>query len=645
MAGGPNTCFALSIPITSAASETSSMNGHMIRVREIVSAVLSGDQLPHVRRSTSCGANTMPSTVTALMNTAVSVATLFASRQADSSPTTAISFENVVMKAVDSAPSANKSRSKFGNRNAIRNASRFFPAPNRPANTISRIKPSTRLHRIAMPTTPVARVLIRRSSAAIIGEQRTASQALRKKKLPEHQRKQTASCEERKIIFSASFPSVWSGPLSGAAFSRLRFLLTDHGDFWQNAARGYSLRATQGKLDLDEIEKAYSLGSFSRPLQSSHITTPAGRKEKTTMISHKLFNHYSISEREILSPLWRGLLLILLLLVCFAFSQQTQAQTNTAYGSGALVSLTTGVWNSGFGFQALNQDTAGQSNTATGLRSLFSDTGGSNNTGTGVYALYSNTTGWYNNAVGAFALAKHSQGFYNTASGYAALCYNTANDNTSNGYAALFHNTTGESNTASGALALFSNTTGGLNTATGFQALYGNTTGDANMANGVGALQNNTNGTSNTANGASALFNNTDGDGNVAVGYQALLSSVANGANTKDGANVAVGFQALQNTNGAGNGSGGGNNAVGQQALQFNTTGFFNNAFGYQALGHDTTGAGNTAIGDSAGFNQTTGDNNVYIGAEMVGIAGENNACYIKEHFRPSICHRSPGSR
>ena len=218
--------------------------------------------------------------------------------------------------------------------------------------------------------------------------------------------------------------------------------------------------------------------------------------------------------------------------------------------------------------------------------------------------------------MGAFALANNSEGFYNTASGYAALYYNTAGDNTANGYAALFHNTTGENNTGGGSLALFSNTTG-----------------DANMANGVGALQNNTNGTSNTANGASALFNNTDGDGNVAVGYQALLSSVANGANTKDGANVAVGFQALQNTNGAGNGSGGGNNAVGQQALQFNTTGFFNNAFGYQALGHDTTGAGNTAIGDSAGFNQTTGDNNVYIGAEIVGIAGENNACYIKSIF------------
>src|SRR6266576_3411107 len=42
MAGGPKTCFALRIPITSAASDTSSMNGHMTRVSKIVSAVFSG---------------------------------------------------------------------------------------------------------------------------------------------------------------------------------------------------------------------------------------------------------------------------------------------------------------------------------------------------------------------------------------------------------------------------------------------------------------------------------------------------------------------------------------------------------------------------------------------------------------------------
>jgi hypothetical protein len=40
-----------------------------------------------------------------------------------------------------------------------------------------------RLDRIAIPTIPAARVLPRRSSAAVIGEQRTASEDLGKKKL------------------------------------------------------------------------------------------------------------------------------------------------------------------------------------------------------------------------------------------------------------------------------------------------------------------------------------------------------------------------------------------------------------------------------------------------------------------------------
>ena len=168
MAGGPKTCFAFNIPMTSAASETSSMNGHMIRVSKMVSSVLSGGQLHHVSRSTSCGAKMMPSSVTTLMKTAVSVATLFASRQADSSPSVAIFPENVVMKAVERAPSANRSRNKFGRRNAIKNASRFFPAPKSPAKICSRISPRTRLHRTASPTIPVARVLTRRLSGTVM---------------------------------------------------------------------------------------------------------------------------------------------------------------------------------------------------------------------------------------------------------------------------------------------------------------------------------------------------------------------------------------------------------------------------------------------------------------------------------------------
>ncbi len=38
----------------------------------------------------------------------------------------------------------------------------------------------------------------------------------------------------------------------------------------------------------------------------------------------------------------------------------------------------------------------------------------------------------------------------------------------------------------------------------------------------------------------------------------------------------------------------------------------------------------------------TTGDNNVYVGAEMVGIAGENNACYIKSIFGQASATGTP---
>src|SRR2546430_17461308 len=108
MAGGPKTCFAFSIPITRAASETSSMKGHIILVSQMVSSVLSGGQLHHVSRSTNCGAKTMPRSVTALMKTAVSVATLFGSRQGDSSPSGALFPENEGRKAVERGPLANK---------------------------------------------------------------------------------------------------------------------------------------------------------------------------------------------------------------------------------------------------------------------------------------------------------------------------------------------------------------------------------------------------------------------------------------------------------------------------------------------------------------------------------------------------------
>src|SRR5258705_9269943 len=99
MAGGAKTCFAFNIPITSAASETSSMNGHIILVSQMVSSVLSGGQLHHVSRSTNCGAKTMPRSVTTLMKTPACVASLLAHSQAHPSPSVANFSLNVVMEA------------------------------------------------------------------------------------------------------------------------------------------------------------------------------------------------------------------------------------------------------------------------------------------------------------------------------------------------------------------------------------------------------------------------------------------------------------------------------------------------------------------------------------------------------------------
>src|SRR6266480_3100453 len=118
------------------------------------------------------------------MKTTVRVAILFARRQAESSPSVAIFFENVVMNAVESAPSAKRSRNMLGTRNAIRKASRFFPAPKRAVKSTSRIRPRTRLDRIAMPTMPVARVLTRlfaRIAASFTDATEQRSRVLRKR--------------------------------------------------------------------------------------------------------------------------------------------------------------------------------------------------------------------------------------------------------------------------------------------------------------------------------------------------------------------------------------------------------------------------------------------------------------------------------
>lgn len=98
-------------------------------------------------------------------------------------------------------------------------------------------------------------------------------------------------------------------------------------------------------------------------------------------------------------------------LMCFALLPLTYAvnpppdggyaNNNTAEGTGALFSLTTGAWNTADGFQALKSDTTGGANAAFGFRALFSNTTGIGNTAIGSQALISNVSGSGNIAVGS----------------------------------------------------------------------------------------------------------------------------------------------------------------------------------------------------------------------------------------------------
>ena len=212
------------------------------------------------------------------------------------------------------------------------------------------------------------------------------------------------------------------------------------------------------------------------------------------------------------------------------------------------------------------------------------------------------------------------------------------------GYNTLAKNTVGQANTAMGSEVLRSNTTGNYNTGMGLYALLANTTGNDNTANGAYALYANHTGGQNVAIGRDALFAQSYdpgspwASGNVAVGYRALFqnqpTSTSNGMS-----NTAVGDVAMQaNTTGFDNAAFGAgslytnttgfqNTAIGRQALFYNTTGFLNTSTGFKALRNNTDGSGNTANGTFALYSNTSGFENVALGdyALYTNTTGHDN--------------------
>ncbi len=144
-----------------------------------------------------------------------------------------------------------------------------------------------------------------------------------------------------------------------------------------------------------------------------------------------------------------------------ALAANTAGSNNTAVGNFALLSNTTGYSNVALGVSALSSNTVASNLVAIGDSALYNNGhsavnsyDATYNTAVGSKALYTNTTGSQNIAVGAYALNYNTTGGGITAGGVEALLNNTTGSlNTSIGYLSGNHNATGNDNTYLGAFA------------------------------------------------------------------------------------------------------------------------------------------------------------------------------------------------
>ncbi len=124
MAGTPKRLDALSTPIACAASATRSRNGNIVRVMVTASSSFPGTSAKcGTSHRTSCGAKIIPAAHRLPTTIISAVATRFANRAASSLVRVDRYSVNVGTKALDNAPSANRSRVRLGMRNPSMNAS------------------------------------------------------------------------------------------------------------------------------------------------------------------------------------------------------------------------------------------------------------------------------------------------------------------------------------------------------------------------------------------------------------------------------------------------------------------------------------------------------------------------------------------
>jgi hypothetical protein len=135
----------------------------------------------------------------------------------------------------------------------------------------------------------------------------------------------------------------------------------------------------------------------------------------------------------------------------YALNSDTSGTDNTAFGYAALGLNTSGADNTAFGVQALGANTNGTGNTAVGYDAMESTNGantsgaGLSNTAVGSQALEANVLGTGNTALGALAM-QNGSGDYNTAIGYQAGAAPTGGNNVLIGFQAGFNASTGSYN-------------------------------------------------------------------------------------------------------------------------------------------------------------------------------------------------------
>ena len=113
------------------------------------------------------------------------------------------------------------------------------------------------------------------------------------------------------------------------------------------------------------------------------------------------------------------------------------------------------------------------------------------------------------------------------------------------------------------------------------------------------------------------------GDINFAIGFEALAA-----AQSGDGGNVAVGEHVLEY-----NSTGAFNTALGNYAMHWNETGSQNTAVGYHALQDNVSGSSNTAMGRHVMFYNTTGSSNTALGDDAMAFNTTGNMNVAVGHY------------